>query len=133
MLESGTFLPNVKVYFIRSPKPTLEIGDPDFGGGIVHNSFAMQDIDAILWENQGAFKLIPRNIVLNLIAQDETACRLTASYPRTKPHAARVTWTQGISVDSVIVKALFSIAEERRDSLSNPDASTEATSKGDAH
>ena len=132
MLKSGSFLQR-EVYFIRSSKPSLEIGDPDFGGGIVHNSFAMQNIDAILWENQGAFKLIPRNIVLNLISQHETARSLTASYPRTKPHAARVTWTQGIPIDSMVVKALFSIAEERRDGLSNPDASTEATSKGDAH
>jgi len=131
MLKSGSYYQN-HVYFIRSSKPILEVPFADLPANVIH-AFSLQPIDAILWENQGAFKLIPRSIVLNLIAQDETARSLTASYPRTKPHIACVTWTQGIPIDSVIVKALFSSAEERRDSLSNPDASTEATSKGDAH
>ena len=131
MLKSGSYYQS-HVCFVRSSKPILEVGDADLTANMIH-TFSVQPIDAILWENQGAFKLIPRSIVLNLIAQDETARSLTASYPRTKPPAARVTWTQGIFIDSAVVKALFSIAEERRDSLSNPDASPKATGKSDAH
>lgn len=128
MIKAETFY-YPHICFIRYNGLTLQIGDKHFPIWILKTLIKANGI--IIWENQGAFRLIPNPILCNLKTQYENAQSLVAVYPRIKPpnDLNKILWEQGEPISSKIVEYLLSTSHEESDSPSGSDPTTQSTSE----
>ena len=96
------------VYFARTNDATLTVGS--VGKNFIEGT-ALQELSEhrgiILWECNGLFRIIPINIICNVLQLWESVQRLREYYPRLECPRIEFTWSQGIDVSDQVVKRIW--------------------------
>lgn len=118
------------IYYLRHDNLTLQIDNKIFPDKILNLLIKRNGV--LIWEAQGAFKLIPAPILCNLILNYNASQQLKKEYPRTKEPDGFTTivWNQGISLSPAAADVLLLAACKERYELCEPDTTTDPTTEG---
>lgn len=117
------------IYFVRCDEQILRIGSNIFPISILNRLVEKHGI--VIWEAQGAFKLISTPILFNMILSYNTAQQLKKEYPRTRGlnDLRTIDWNQGISIPSAAVESLLLTAHNSSDDFINTDSTPDTPGK----
>jgi len=113
-METSKIYPT-SVYFIRHD------GDVLTATLIGELTDLVKDGIPILWENQGAYRLIAPSVLRNTASGIVTYRILRTQYPRETPQESlrQIPWNQGIPVSAELVRGLFSGPGQKGDESSD--------------
>ncbi len=96
------------IYYLRYDRYTLKVGTEEFPDKVLTTLCDRKD-GLVIWENQGAFKLIPAAILLNLLHARHASQQIKESYPRAVgPQSLNeITWSQGLPIAATIAGHLL--------------------------
>ncbi len=119
---------NVSMYHIRCDKSILTT--EDVAAFRLTLAELLEENGVIIWENQGAFRLIFSSVIRNCEICHEVAEKIRALYPRVNVAGAlrNITWEQGVPIPKAIVENLL---HKETDDLSDTDSTTDAAGKDD--
>ncbi len=119
---------NVSMYHIRCDKSILTT--EDVAAFRLTLAELLEEDGVIIWENQGAFRLIFSSVIRNCEICYEVAEKIGVLYPRAKAAGAlrRITWEQGVPISKVIIENLL---HEETDDLGDTDSTADTTSEDD--
>ncbi len=116
------------IYYVHFDGPVLFMGEPEIVDRILTR--LVNEINGVLiWENQGAYRLIPATVLFNLFTNREFLRRQMEHYPRitVSPDLSEITWNQGIAISPTVVEHLLLAPCDSSDESGKSDSATEPT------